>query len=308
MKNAKSLLALTILFTGATTMTSCQKTKVTEKDGIEYTYIKEGSAKATNGNFLLYNLQITNADDSVIYTTAEQPMPGYLQANDSLPTNNGMDEIFLHLKNGDSIAFESTAKIIFGENVPPFLKPEDVVKVNLGAFEEMDEVGIQDYFEKAMAGEDSKKADRAIAQLAAEASTIEEYAKEKGLTLQKTENGLYYVIEQEGNGDEVTPGTTMYVNYAGYLLDGTLFDTSFPEIAKANNVFNEGREYSPLPVNVGMGQVIPGWDEGLLLLKNGAKAKFLIPSPLAYGEAGAGAMIPANSPLIFDVEVTDVQK
>jgi FKBP-type peptidyl-prolyl cis-trans isomerase len=308
MKNAKSLLALTVLFTGATTMSSCQKTKVTEKDGIEYTYIKEGPAKATNGNFLLYNLQITNADDSIIYTTAEQPMPGYLQANDSLPTNNGMDEIFLHLKNGDSIAFESTAKIIFGENVPPFLKPEDVVKVNLGAFEEMDEVGIQDYFEKAMAGEDSKKADRAIAQLAAEASTIEEYAKEKGLTLQKTENGLYYVIEQEGNGDEVTPGTTMYVNYAGYLLDGTLFDTSFPEIAKANNVFNEGREYSPLPVNVGMGQVIPGWDEGLLLLKNGAKAKFLIPSPLAYGEAGAGAMIPANSPLIFDVEVTDVQK
>jgi FKBP-type peptidyl-prolyl cis-trans isomerase len=308
MKNAKSLLALAVLFTGATTMSSCQKTKVTEKDGIEYTYIKEGSAKATNGNFLLYNLQITNADDSVIYTTAEQPMPGYLQANDSLPTNNGMDEIFLHLRKGDSIAFESTAKIIFGENVPPFLKPEDVVKVNLGAFEEMDEAGIQAYFEKAMAGEDSKKAERAIAQLAAEVSTIEAYAKEKGLTLQKTENGLYYVIEKEGTGDEVTPGTTMYVNYAGYLLDGTLFDTSFPEIAKANNVFNEGREYSPLPVNVGMGQVIPGWDEGLLLLKNGAKAKFLIPSPLAYGEAGAGAMIPANSPLVFDVEVTDVQK
>jgi FKBP-type peptidyl-prolyl cis-trans isomerase FkpA len=308
MKNAKSLLALAVLFTGATTMSSCQKTKVTEKDGIEYTYIKEGSAKATNGNFLLYNLQITNADDSVIYTTAEQPMPGYLQANDSLPTNNGMDEIFLHLRKGDSIAFESTAKIIFGENVPPFLKPEDVVKVNLGAFEEMDEAGIQAYFEKAMAGEDSKKAERAIAQLAAEVSTIEAYAKEKGLTLQKTENGLYYVIEQEGTGDAVTPGTTMYVNYAGYLLDGTLFDTSFPDIAKANNVFNEGREYSPLPVNVGMGQVIPGWDEGLLLLKNGAKAKFLIPSPLAYGEAGAGAMIPANSPLVFDVEVTDVQK
>jgi FKBP-type peptidyl-prolyl cis-trans isomerase len=57
-----------------------------------------------------------------------------------------------------------------------------------------------------------------------------------------------------------------------------------------------------------MGQVIPGWDEGLLLLKKGSKAKFLIPSPLAYGEAGAGALIPANSILVFDVEVTDVQK
>ena len=308
MKKSKSLLALVVLLMGATTMSSCQKTKVTEKDGIEYTYINEGSTKATNGNFLLYNLQITNGSDSVIYSTADQPMPGYLQANDSLPTNNGMDEIFLNLKKGDSIVFQSTAKTIFGANVPPFLKEDEMVKVNLGAFEEMDEAGIQAYFEKVMAGEDSKRAERAVAQLEAEASTIEAYAKEKGLELQKTENGLYYVIEQEGSGDEVTPGTTMYVNYAGYLLDGTLFDTSYPEIAKANNVFNEGREYSPLPVNVGMGQVIPGWDEGLLLLKKGSKAKFLIPSPLAYGESGAGAMIPANSPLVFDVEVTDVQK
>jgi FKBP-type peptidyl-prolyl cis-trans isomerase len=57
-----------------------------------------------------------------------------------------------------------------------------------------------------------------------------------------------------------------------------------------------------------MGQVIPGWDEGLMLLKKGSKAKFIIPSPLAYGENGAGALIPANSILVFDVEVTDVQK
>jgi FKBP-type peptidyl-prolyl cis-trans isomerase len=73
-------------------------------------------------------------------------------------------------------------------------------------------------------------------------------------------------------------------------------------------MFNEGREYGPLPVNVGMGRVIPGWDEGLMLLKNGSKAKFLIPSPLGYGEAGAGGMIGPNSILVFDVEVTDVQK
>jgi FKBP-type peptidyl-prolyl cis-trans isomerase len=57
-----------------------------------------------------------------------------------------------------------------------------------------------------------------------------------------------------------------------------------------------------------MGQVIPGWDEGLMLLKKGSKAKLIIPSPLGYGESGAGAMIPANSILVFDVEVTDVQK
>jgi FKBP-type peptidyl-prolyl cis-trans isomerase len=309
MKNQTSLLAILVLMMGTTILTSCQKkTKVTEKDGIEYTYIKEGSEKAPNGSFLLYNLKITTGTDSVIYSTADQPFPGYLQANDSMPTNNGMDEIFSNLRKGDSIQFESTAKVIFGENFPPSMRGEDVVKVNLGAFEIMDQAGIEAFFNKTMEAEDKKKAERAVVLLAEESKTIEAYLKEKGLNGTKTASGLYYVIEREGTGETTTPNTTMYVDYAGYLLDGTLFDTSIPEIAKANNIFNEQRPYEPLPVNVGMGQVIPGWDEGLLLLKKGSKAKFIIPSPLGYGENGAGSSIPANSILVFDVEVKNVQK
>lgn len=309
MKNQKSLLAILVLMVGASFMSSCQKkTKVTEKDGIEYTYIKEGTESAPNGSFLLYNLEITTATDSVIYSTAEQPFPGYLMANDSLPPTNGMDEIFLTLRKGDSIQFESTAKVIFGENFPPFMKEADIVKVKLGAFEIMDQAAIEAFFNSTMEAEDKKKAERAVGMVAEEGKTIEAYIQEKGLTASKTESGLYYVIEQEGTGEATTPGTTMYVNYAGYLLDGTLFDTSIPEIAKANNMFDEQRPYEALPVNVGMGQVIPGWDEGLMLLKKGSKGKFIIPSPLGYGENGAGAMIPPNSILVFDVEVTDVQK
>ncbi len=311
MKNSTSLLAILVLVLGASMISSCKKKKVTEKDGIEYTYIREGGEKATNGQFLLYNLEIkTAASDSVIYSTADQPFPGYLMVNDSLPANNGMDEIFLNLRKGDSIIFEASAKTIFGVNFPPFLKEEDVVKVRLGAFELMDEAGIQDFYNKSMEADNVRKAERAKELIVEEAKTIENYLKEKGLTGQKTESGLYYVIEKEGAGEETTPGTTMYVNYAGYLLDGTLFDTSWEEVAKANNVYNENRPggYVPLTVNVGMGQVIPGWDEGLMLLKKGSKAKFLIPSPLGYGENGAGAMIGPNSILLFDVEVTDVQK
>jgi FKBP-type peptidyl-prolyl cis-trans isomerase len=309
MKNQTSLLAILVLMMGTTILTSCQKkTKVTEKDGIEYTYIKEGSEKAPNGSFLLYNLKITTGTDSVIYSTADQPFPGYLMANDSMPTQNGMDEIFSNLRKGDSIQFESTAKVIFGENFPPSMRGEDVVKVNLGAFEIMDQAGIEAFFNKTMEAEDKKKAERAVVLLAEESKTIEAYLKEKGLNGTKTASGLYYVIEREGTGETTTPNTTMYVDYAGYLLDGTLFDTSIPEIAKANNIFNEQRPYEPLPVNVGMGQVIPGWDEGLLLLKKGSKAKFIIPSPLGYGENGAGSSIPANSILVFDVEVKNVQK
>lgn len=309
MKNQTSLLTILVLMMGTTFLTSCQKkTKVTEKDGIEYIYIKEGKEKAPNGSFLLYNLKITNGMDSVIYSTYDQPFPGYLMANDSMPTQNGMDEIFLGLLKGDSIQFEATARTIFGENFPPSMRGEDAVKVSIGAFEIMDQAAIEAFFNQTMEAEDKKKADRAIVLIAEEAKKIEEYIKENGLNASKTASGLYYVIEQEGTGETVTPNTTMYVDYAGYLLDGKIFDTSIAEIAKANNIFNEQRPYEALPVTVGMGQVIPGWDEGLLLLKNGTKAKFIIPSPLGYGENGAGSAIPANSILVFDVEVKNIQK
>ncbi len=304
----KSAWAIGALIFGVSTLSSCQKTKVTEMDGIEYTYHKEGSEKPANGDFLMYHLVIQTENDSTIYSTVDQPFPGYLQANDSLPASNGMDEIFLNLRKGDSISFQAKAKVIFGPNQPPSLDPDDEVKVALGAFDVLDRNGIDSLFQAAMAEERAKEAERAKELLVTESAEIEAYAAEKGIEIQKTDNGLYYIIEQEGTGELVSPGTTMYVDYAGYLIDGTLFDTSNAELAQANNVFNPSRDYSPLPVNVGMGQVIPGWDEGLLLLKKGSKAKFLIPSPLAYGEAGAGGLIGPNSILVFDVEVTDVQK
>jgi FKBP-type peptidyl-prolyl cis-trans isomerase len=307
MKNSKSLLAILVLLVGAVTLTSCKKTKVTEVDGIEYTYVKEGNEKAPNGEFLLYNFEVLTATDSVLISTADNPYPGYMQANDSMAIKSGMDEIFLNLRKGDSIAFESTAKLIFGENLPPFLTAEDVIKVRLGAFEIMNQEAIQAYFDKVMAAEEVKRSERATERFAEEDKMIQEYIKEKGLNAQKTESGLYYVIEEEGTGDPVTPGTTMSVNYAGYLLDGSLFDTSIEALARENNVFIEGRPYEPLPVSVGMGQVIPGWDEGLLLLKKGSKGKFIIPSPLGYGENAMGEKIPANSILVFDVDVADVQ-
>jgi FKBP-type peptidyl-prolyl cis-trans isomerase len=308
MKNYKSVVLVLALLTGVSTLSSCQKTKVTEKDAIEFTYIKEGKEKPANGDFLLYNLEILTQSDSVIYSTLTQPFPGYLMANDTIKPQNGMDEIFLSLRKGDSITFEAAAKIVFSGNQPAPIKEDDKIKVRLGAYEMKTEAEMQAFYEEAMMKEQAKSAERAKTLLVEEAKTIDAYLAKNNLKGQKTASGLVYVIEREGTGDSTTVGSTLYVNYAGYLLDGPLFDTSYPELAKANNMFSEERPYEPLPVNVGMGQVIPGWDEGLMLLKKGSKAKLIIPSPLGYGEGGAGAMIPANSILVFDVEVTDIKK
>jgi FKBP-type peptidyl-prolyl cis-trans isomerase len=308
MKNYNSLALLFALVIGVGTLSSCKKTKITEKDAIEFTYVKEGKEKPANGDFLLYNLEILTQADSVIYSTLTQPFPGYLMANDTIKAQNGMDEIFLALRKGDSITFEAAAKIVFSGNQPAPIKEDDKIKVRLGAYEMKTEAEMQKFYEEAMVKEQEKAAERAKALLVEEAKTIEAYLAKNKLTAQKTASGLYYVIEKEGTGEVTTPGTTLYVNYAGYLINGTLFDTSWPEIAKANNMFSEERPYEPLPVNVGMRQVIDGWDEGLMLLKKGSKAKLIIPSPLGYGESGAGEMIPANSILVFDVEVTDAKK
>ena len=110
----------------------------------------------------------------------------------------------------------------------------------------------------------------------------------------KTESGLRYKVLQNGNGKQATKGAMVSVHYKGQLLDGTVFDSSY-------------KRKQPIDFNVGIGQVISGWDEGIQLLKVGDKARFVIPSELAYGSQGAGGVIPPDAPLIFDVELMDVK-
>ena len=107
------------------------------------------------------------------------------------------------------------------------------------------------------------------------------------------DSGLRYQIIQEGTGQQPVAGQTVSVHYKGQLLDGTVFDSSY-------------KRQKPLDFVLGQGQVIPGWDEGVSLLKVGDKARFVIPSDLAYGSRGAGGVIPPNAALIFDVELVTV--
>ncbi|WP_272152076.1 peptidylprolyl isomerase [Tenacibaculum aiptasiae] len=110
----------------------------------------------------------------------------------------------------------------------------------------------------------------------------------------ETPSGLRYKILQNGEGKQATKGAMVSVHYKGQLLDGTVFDSSY-------------KRKQPIDFAIGVGQVIAGWDEGIQLLKVGDKARLVIPSNLAYGEAGAGGVIPPNATLIFDVELMNVK-
>ena len=126
----------------------------------------------------------------------------------------------------------------------------------------------------------------------------------------KTTSGLEFVVTQKGGGKKPAVGTQVYIHYAGFLEDGTLFDSSIEDINKAFGKFDAARAeqhgYQPIPFQAGKKDgLIPGFIEGIEKLAFGDKAVLFIPSHLAYGEAGAGGVIPPNANIIFEVQLLE---
>ena len=109
----------------------------------------------------------------------------------------------------------------------------------------------------------------------------------------KTESGLEYNEVKQGKGAQAVAGKTVSVHYEGKFQDGKVFDSSYERGA-------------PIEFELGLGQVIKGWDEGIALMKVGGIAQLIIPAHLGYGERGAGGVIPPNATLVFDVELVAV--
>ncbi len=110
----------------------------------------------------------------------------------------------------------------------------------------------------------------------------------------ETESGLKYVIIKEGEGEKPETGKQVSVHYSGYLMDGKKFDSSLDR--------NE-----PIEFHAGVGEMIAGFDEGVIDMKIGEKRKLFIPPTLAYGENGIPNVIPPNSSLLFEVELLEIK-
>ena len=126
---------------------------------------------------------------------------------------------------------------------------------------------------------------------------LEKLSKEFNAQIDKaeqTDSGLKYLITKSGTGAKPTSGQTVSVHYAGYLMNGEKFDSSFDR-------------NQPIEFPVGAGRVIKGWDEGIMLLNVGTKARLIIPPELGYGSRGAGGVIPPNATLVFDVELVEIK-
>jgi len=141
-----------------------------------------------------------------------------------------------------------------------------------------------------------------------ELGNLDAFISKNQLKVTSTPSGLRYAILQPSAKARPVAGDTVFVNYVGRTLSGKLFDSSIEAEAKKGGLEQPGRNYEPISFVVGESEVIPGWDEGLLLLNEGAKARFLVPSSLAYGPRGAGQDIAPFSTLDFEVTLVKVNR
>lgn len=236
--------------------------------------------------------------DSVLFSSYMLGHPLKIQIQPCQNVGDLMDALPL-MAAKDSAYVKVPSDSIFKDHEdqrPPFLKKGSWLVFNL----KIDRIqSLQEAMDEKNAADAKVKA--------SEAADRDKYIASHKLIVKTTPSGLKYLITQPSLKQKPLAGDTLLVNYTGSTMDGKVFDSSIQAEAQKAGLNQPGRKYEPLQVIVGTGTVIKGWDEGLLLLNEGSKAKLIIPSDLGYGSEGAGADIPPYSTLLFDVELVKIK-
>jgi peptidylprolyl isomerase len=230
-------------------------------------------------------------------TTLKHDKPGILSMANAGPGTNGSQFFITHVPtphlDGHHTIF---GHVVEGQDVVNAIamgdKMDSVRILRVGAKAKKfksDEAAFQAQLKKNEALVAAKKTKEETERKKMEAATNELIKKAT-----PTASGLKYIVTRPGEGPHPASGANVKVHYAGRLTDGKEFDNSY-------------KRGQPIEFRVGKGMVIPGWDEGIMLMQKGEKRTLIIPSNLAYGAQGRPPVIPENAMLIFDVELVDFQ-
>jgi FKBP-type peptidyl-prolyl cis-trans isomerase FkpA len=294
----KSTIYSILILCGFAVNVNAQNSVTTTPKGVECQVIGQSTGEKIKPNDVITFQVIQKTDrDSTLFNTYMQGHPVKVQVHASTNPGDLMD-VFPLLADKDSAIVKVPVDSIFKgheEEMPPFFKKGGTINFNVKI------VKVQSLAEAI-----AERNETIAKQKANEGIIADAYIKSHGLTPVTTASGLKYLVTVTGTKPKPAAGDTVYVNYTGRTLDGKVFDTSVEADAKAGGVYNPDRPYGPINFAVGTQRVIAGWDEGLMLLNEGSKATFIVPSDLAYGEQGSGPNIGPNSTLLFDVELVKV--
>ncbi|MBS1744429.1 MAG: FKBP-type peptidyl-prolyl cis-trans isomerase [Bacteroidetes bacterium] len=298
----------------AVVFTSCQDNKSFKKgkQGIEYKIISgNGSEKVKPGEFMQLHVgqyYSTQRRDSLLSDTRTTGGP-YMEALDSASTPPQYYEILSQLKKGDSLVLRIPIDSAFAKspmNMPPWMKKGNFLTTT---------VKVINIFNNIQSADSARTAEMRIIQVrdsikglemqAKDNKTLEAYFSKNNIKTVKGPQGTFVEILQPGTGAMIDTSVIVAVKYTGKLFSNNeIFDSN------VDTTNGHGSTLEPLKVNMTNDRtlgisVIKGWMDGLTLLNKGAKARFYIPSNLAYGSRDNGK-IPSNSILVFDVEISDI--
>ncbi len=266
--------------------------------GLYYMPVEKGSGpKVETGKMLILDYEYFLIDGTKLYSTWDAKKPLEFRFGSKFDTP-GMNEALSMMRVGDRTKLIVPSNIGYGEQgraqfIPPYSTLVYEVEV-------LDVISEEDYKKKTQHQEKIRQKQIEVqkeleAKRSQEPGIIQKYIQDNQITVEPNDLGMYYIEEHEGEGDFPQPGDKVKIHYANYTLDG--------ELLQSTHVANH-----PFEFTLGRSEVILGWEQAIRLMKEGGKARILLPSRLAYGERGAGKPIPPFTPLIYDIELLEVQK
>lgn len=251
---------------------------------------KGNNQKPKTGDYGKLHFKVSTIDGKMLYSSYDQGEPMMWEAGKDFD-NKGVTEALSLMSKGSKASVIVPSSLAFGEQGRgQMVAPYTTLLYDL----ELVDIMTKAQFDKEQAAKVAKAEQEKELAKKQESSKLQSYLKANKINVAPTGSGLYYIEQKAGNGKQAATGKTVKVHYTGTLLDGKKFDSSLDR-------------KQPFEFVLGQGQVIPGWEEGIAKMKEGGKARLIIPSKLAYGENGRMPTIPPSATLIFDVELIEVK-